>query len=457
MRGDVARSESVGEEEIFPRMLFFIRALKLRALPVVCGVLGLGYDQLQSSLPKGGLFTDRQWLWSPKPFELDDKEKKQLESLGYILAKFQEACDTIYLRSVKGSAPKWIAELLDTGKPTWMVDHQRSESQRGVRPRVIRPDLLLQKKKFALTELDAVPGGMGVLAWLSQNYAAAGFELFGGAGGMIEGFRSLLPDGGEVLVSEEAADYRPEMAWLCGELGEKWSVASAEEWDDRGQKNYRFFELFDWESIPRAREIAEKERITPPFKPHFEEKMWLALLQTPSLRGLWQEMMRGSHLQRMKDITPFGWVVDPAPLPPNAALPRLELASWREVGELSQKNRRLALKISGFSEFAWGGKSVTIGHDCPGSEWQAAIAKACEDFDEQPWLMQEFEEARLVEHPYYDHDGQLKTMNGRVRLCPYYFLDKENKVTIGGCLATIVPADKKKIHGMKDGIMVPCM
>jgi len=28
---------------------------------------------------------------------------------------------------------------------------------------------------------------------------------------------------------------------------------------------------------------------------------------------------------------------------------------------------------------------------------------------------------------------------------------------LGGCLATIVPADKKKIHGMRDGILVPCM
>ncbi|MGE9268701.1 MAG: hypothetical protein ACQKBY_11440 [Verrucomicrobiales bacterium] len=417
---------------------------------------GLSPDQLASQLPVGGMFSERQWLWSPEPFELSAREKKQIGSLGHVLSKFQESCELIYRRSVKGSAPEWIAELLDTGKPTWLVDHQNEASQIEVRPRVIRPDLLLQEKGFALSELDAVPGGIGTLAWLNQRYEAAGFEVLGGAEGMIEGFRSLLPEGGEILVSEESGDYRPEMEWLAGELGEAWQVIAAEEWDDHGAEHYRFFELFDWEQIPRSRELAATGRVTPPFKPHFEEKMWLALLHNPSLRALWEETMRGSHLRRMKELVPYGWVVDPAPVPPHAALPRLDLASWAEVGELSQSQRRLVLKLSGFSELAWGAKSVLVGHDSSGKEWQEAVAQACADFEEQPWLMQEFAEARLVEHPYYDHEGQLRTMNGRVRLCPYYFLDATQQVNLGGCLATIVPADKKKIHGMKDGILVPC-
>jgi hypothetical protein len=39
-------------------------------------------------------------------------------------------------------------------------------------------------------------------------------------------------------------------------------------------------------------------------------------------------------------------------------------------------------------------------------------------------------------------------------LCPYYFVDG-GKTEIGGALATICPADKKLIHGMRDAIMVP--
>ena len=50
-------------------------------------------------------------------------------------------------------------------------------------------------------------------------------------------------------------------------------------------------------------------------------------------------------------------------------------------------------------------------------------------------------------------------MPGRVRLCPYYFVhgDGDNaRTNLGGVLATIVPADKKIVHGMKDAILAPC-
>jgi hypothetical protein len=45
-------------------------------------------------------------------------------------------------------------------------------------------------------------------------------------------------------------------------------------------------------------------------------------------------------------------------------------------------------------------------------------------------------------------------MKGRVRLCPYFFVEQD-KVKLRGALATIVPADKKLLHGMSDAILVP--
>jgi hypothetical protein len=48
----------------------------------------------------------------------------------------------------------------------------------------------------------------------------------------------------------------------------------------------------------------------------------------------------------------------------------------------------------------------------------------------------------------------LKTMKGRVRLSPYFFVEQD-KVKLRGALATIVPADKKLLHGMSDAILVP--
>lgn len=420
-------------------------------------------DELRTGAEAVGFREGREWLFSPEPLRLSRSEASQLKRLGHPLRMFQQACDRIYRRSVNGTLPDWIAELLDAGKPTWIVDAQRSEALRDLAPRVIRPDLLLMDESFALSELDSVPGGMGITGWLAGRYAAQGHEVLGGGAGMLNGFRSLLPEGGQVLISEEAADYRSEMEWLVGALndagGGPWWTGAAEEFED-GEKRalYRFFELFDWESIPAAKRLAFRQDLTPPFKPHFEEKAWLALLWSPALREVWEQEVRGSHLRRLQELVPYGWVVDPTPLPPHAALPRLEANSWKQVADFSQKRRRLVLKISGFNELAWGSRGVVVGHDVPKEEWTTALENACEEFDVQPWILQEFKEARVVEQPYFDPStGEVEVMRGRVRLCPYYFVDEDGQSELAGCLAAIAPADKKKIHGMRDAILTVCV
>ncbi|HEV2261598.1 MAG TPA: hypothetical protein VGR69_04850, partial [Candidatus Rubrimentiphilum sp.] len=49
---------------------------------------------------------------------------------------------------------------------------------------------------------------------------------------------------------------------------------------------------------------------------------------------------------------------------------------------------------------------------------------------------------------------EIRTFDGRVRLCPYFFIVEE-KVKLGGILATIAPANKRLIHGMTDAVMSP--
>ncbi len=420
--------------------------------------MGLSLSELRDGLPEGGLFGGGAWRWSPEPLKLSKAEAKAMTSLGHPLARFQQACDTLYRRSAAGKFPAWLAELLDEGKPEWMARLQREHSTANQFPRVIRPDLILTDHGFAMTELDSVPGGIGVAAWLARIYAKAGYEVLGGAEGMAEGFRSLMPEGGTVLVSEESADYRPEMEWLTSVLGDAWNVASAEEHVPDGNALYRFFELYDWESIPSARALAEgSASITPPFKPHLEDKLWLALLWSPALKKVWEQTLRGNHLKRLQEIVPFGWVLDPEPLPPHAALPRLDAHSWDDVAGFSQKERQLVLKVSGFHETAWGSRGVFIGHDMPSSEWAERLQSALRQSSEQPWILQEFREGRRVTHPVFREDGSVEMMQGRVRLCPYFFTDNSGHTNFGGCLATIVPADKKKIHGMSDGVLVPCV
>ncbi len=424
--------------------------------------MGLSLNNILGQLPQEGLFGGGSWRWSPEPLKLSKAEARKMMRLGHPLARFQQTCDTLYRHSGDGKLPQWLSSLLDAGKPPWIVDMQRHPSTATQFPRVIRPDLILTADGFAMSELDSIPGGIGVTAWLSKVYSDAGFDVLGGPHGMVDGFKSLLPDGGSVLVSEEAADYRPEMEWLTQQLGDAWKVSSAESYEPDGSNLYRFFELFDWQAIPNARQLAEASangelKITPPFKAHLEDKLWLALLWSPAMKPIWEQYLRRNHLNRIREITPFGWVLNPDPLPPHAALPRLDAHSWKEVGQFSQKDRELVLKISGFHESAWGSRGVFIGHDLPGQEWAERLEFALQQNDQQPWLMQEFKDARLVEHPVFNEDGSIEMMTGRVRLCPYYFTDPHGETSFAGCLATLVPADKKKIHGMSDGVLMPCV
>ncbi len=58
--------------------------------------------------------------------------------------------------------------------------------------------------------------------------------------------------------------------------------------------------------------------------------------------------------------------------------------------------------------------------------------------------------------PYFDRKADdIATLDGRVRLCPYYYVVGDG-VKLGGILATIAPADKRLIHGMSDAVMSPC-
>jgi len=419
---------------------------------------------LQGRLPEHGLFQDRSWVPSPEPFALSKSQVRQLQQLGNLLAKFVACSDDAYRRSLKGSLPEWISSYLDAGKPEFLRELGRSTKAAPELPMVIRPDLLVTADGFAITELDSVPGGIGLTDFLHQFYSDHGHDLVGGRDGMRDGFASILPDGGDIVISDESADYRPEMEWLSSQLGaDRYPVFRAEDYEPKvGRRIYRFFELFDHANIPflknHAKQLASGEiQMVAPAKPHLEEKNWFGLFWRRQLREFWRRGLRDKGFRQLQELLPYSWIVDPAPIPDHAAIPKLDIGSWDEMGELGQKDRELVLKVSGFSELAWGSRGVWIGHDLPQDEWNEAVQNAIKAFPEGPRALQEFRPPVRVDHPVWDTaNQQVATMDGRVRLCPYYFV-VGGKANLGGVLATIVPADKKVVHGMSDSTLVPCV
>ncbi len=242
---------------------------------------------IRDSIPVGGLFAGLEWKISPTPFPLGENLAKEIESLGRVLLQFYRATNLLYRKSVEGKQPEWVARWLDLGKPRELIELQRSVAFKNDVPRVIRPDILLTENGFSITELDSVPGGIGLTGWLNQTYSKAESgkrkaEVLGGADGMLNGFASIFSDAKKIhlVVSEEAATYKPEMAWIADQLNQRggatFNIQSSifNQFAD-GDAVYRFFELFDLSNVANAKTIFElaaekKIRLTPRPKHMFE-------------------------------------------------------------------------------------------------------------------------------------------------------------------------------------------
>lgn len=457
----------------------------------------LTYDGLKAAFAEHALFEDKTWRIAPEAWPLTPRQVREIEAIGQACLEFHRAGELLYTRSWEGrnllrnaelKAP-WVADYLDRGKPRELIEHARLPALRRSHPMVIRPDLLATGEGFALTEIDSIPGGIGLTAYLNQLYASEP-GIIGADDGMITAFHkslaSLRPDRENpwigIVVSDEASTYRPEMQWLAGQLqhlgkrvhclhpGDLFPAGDTLCADIEGNPVeldilYRFWELFDHGNIPVARHLMQLIRdgsplaVTPPLRHFQEEKLNLALFHHPRLADFWRENLSKPSWKILNKAIPAGWIMDPVDLPPNAVLDAPTVGGrpiyrWEQLGEASQRERNLILKLSGFHENAWGARSVLYGSDASREEWIDGIEEALGGARENLYLLQEYKKPARLRHPVFRPDGTPAPMEGRLRLCPYYFVHGD-RAELSGILATFCPADKKIIHGMRDAALMP--
>jgi hypothetical protein len=453
--------------------------------------------EIQASLTRSGLFSEgssdlgNSWRISPEPYFLSSEDTEFFHQLGPHLLKFYTAWNDLYLESVKGKCPKWFAQYLDAGKPNDLIEFGRMKRFRRTLPSIIRPDVIVTEDGFAVTELDSVPGGFGLTAELMSLYKDPSWQIIGDSEGgiptlfykMAESLAKQENPCVAIVVSDEAGDYRSEMEWLATLLSKKglpvYTVHPKEvqfreeglfiqdkrEWL-RIDILYRFFELFDLKNIPKSDLLmyaAKKGQVvtSPPYKASLEEKLSFALFHHPSLKPDWENALGSETFNTLSHLIPETWILDSQPLPPFGVIPGLAVKGtpvqdWQELMGLTQKEREMVIKPSGFSPDSWGSRGVVVGHDVSGEVWQETLTKGLQKFPDQTSILQKFYKGKRVPVSYLDRkSGQIETIQSRVRLTPYYFVEK-NTTHLAGILATLCPQNKKKIHGMTDAVMVPC-
>jgi hypothetical protein len=450
---------------------------------------------LYEAIPPGLFRVDDEneriaWRVSPEPFALSAAQLAEIERLGQDLLAFYRALNNLYNRSARGTAPAFIADYLDRGKPEQIVKLARQNRFKQDLPGVIRPDLILTDHGFAATELDSVPGGMGFLGAMTEAYCQLGIESAGGDDGIPKGFAAMLRHvtGVErptvaIVVSDESADYRNEMGWLASALRRldvvnAWLRAPHEIFfteeglfirhddgrEERLDAMYRNFELFDLLNVPKQELVLyaarhNRVKLTPPPKAFLEEKLAFALFHHYALATLWLGELGAERFERLRAIFPETWIMDPRVLPPQAVIAGLQaggkpVADFHRLIDLGKSERDYVVKPSGFSELAWGSRGVKIANDLTKDEWTATIDSALGAFDTTPYILQRFHKGKRLRQSYFDREhDEIRTYDGRVRLCPYYFVVGEDRVELGGILATVAPADKRLIHGMTEAVM----
>lgn len=418
---------------------------------------------LEARLPREGLFRGKTWRAGPEPFALSSVQVADLRRIGPALVRFLEVAEDFY----HSREPElgFFRALLDQGKPDWLLRLHDSAAVRRQLPLVLRPDLLWTDDGFRITEIDGVPGGIGMIDFLNLVYGELGFDVIRGRRLFGEVFveRALA-----VVFSREASDYRPETEWMLrhasGEPGTQTLLEPDLRMEDAealaGRIVYRFFELWDEELGAAGRRLLEMAgagnlTLTGPPKAFFEEKLLLALYRDPFLHPRWRRELGAAHAEVLDRLIPFGWVLDPEPLPPHAVYPRLENWDWSELKEFSQEQRRLVAKVSGFCSSAWGSRGVSVGHDLSKAEWAKCLDDALASFPRNPWILQEFAASARVPNRYFSEGGTVVEEPGVVRLSPYYLVDG-GEAALQGVLAVVCPPDKKKIHGMTEATLVPC-
>ncbi len=108
--------------------------------------------------------------------------------------------------------------------------------------------------------------------------------------------------------------------------------------------------------------------------------LWPALLHLRALHSFWEQQLRHSHVETLLDRVPSAWMLDPAPIPPGAVIPKLEIGSWSEL----TPNRSFIIQ-----DIAAVRDPILLEPTVSPQQWHSSINQALQSFGHQPQALSE--------------------------------------------------------------------
>ncbi len=369
---------------------------------------------------------------SPNTFKLNSLQAEELKRSGNLICMYMLLVMNLYKTDAV------VKEILDRGKKNFLdckCPHYL----------FLRPDFIIDKSgNFKLCEIETSIFGLALADALNKSYLASGIETLVQAETLEKYILANVPQNGTIFYSNKVKAFQGQLKYLAENIF-NWNLKEITENEVITQNVYRAFYLSEYK-IDKGVErlVTEPVNFIPSLTPQFEEKAVMAFLWDKRYTKYFEKNLGKQEYLDLRKLIPPTWIIGEEEHL-ELGLPN-GISNVMEIANLPKSKRKLVLKKSGDS--SWG-EGVLFLHKTSHNRIEMAIKNALAS--DELYIMQEFNEAKKIDMFYMDMGEELKKMEAKVRITPYYAFSSDE---VGKIIAVKVTGCENTdyIHGASNSI-----
>lgn len=360
---------------------------------------------------------------SPEPLFVTPEQQKEINIIGTTLSNYFNAVQHLYYENDE------FRRILNVGKSTFFEEEQADYI-------FIRPDLIMTESGFKICEIETSIFGLGLSDVLNRTYSDE-FNVLSEKHVLEEYSKKFLPQEGVMLYTENGEHFEGQLQYLTNEIFPKnWNISKVAPnnlTQIQTENVYRAFysnELFG--------DMENANIVIPSLTPQFEGKDILSLIWDKRFFGYFRDYLGTVSVTILRRVIPETVVVG------QEEYCDFDIPS--DMAQVSKGKRKWVLKESLDSSWCQG---IYFLHKLSHERVQNLMNSL--DITKKNYVLQKFYPGKKVSMKYYDSDMNLQSMDGRVRITPYYAIKGINRGQLLSIKATIC-SGTERIHGTTDCI-----